>query len=228
MQLKQYYWYFKSALSSKFCDDVIKHGIAQKERMGLIGGVENKIKKRMENQSAVDHLSEEYLKTLSLEPTEIEDLKKKRDSNIAWLEDKWIYNEIHPFIHEANKNAGWNFQWDYSESCQFTKYKLDQYYDWHCDSFIDPYEDRNNVNFHGKIRKLSVTCSLSDPKDYEGGQLEFQFRNNDDPMKTKICKEILPKGSIVVFPSFVYHRVKPVTKGTRYSLVIWNLGYPFK
>jgi len=41
-------------------------------------------------------------------------------------------------------------------------------------------------------------------------------------------KEILPKGSIVVFPSFVWHRVQPVTKGTRYSLVVWNLGYPFK
>ena len=42
------------------------------------------------------------------------------------------------------------------------------------------------------------------------------------------CKEIFPKGSIVVFPSFLWHRVKPVTKGTRYSLVLWHLGYPFK
>ena len=42
------------------------------------------------------------------------------------------------------------------------------------------------------------------------------------------AKEILPKGSVIVFPSFVWHRVKPVTKGVRYSLVMWNLGYPFK
>ena len=42
-----------------------------------------------------------------------------------------------------------------------------------------------------------------------------------------ICSEIAEKGSIVVFPSFVYHRVKPVTKGVRYSLVVWNLGNPF-
>ena len=41
------------------------------------------------------------------------------------------------------------------------------------------------------------------------------------------CKEILPKGSLVVFPSFVYHRVCPVVKGTRYSLVVWNTGKPF-
>jgi PKHD-type hydroxylase len=51
-----------------------------------------------------------------------------------------------------------------------------------------------------------------------------------DPNKsnTKKCEEIRERGSIVVFPSHVWHRVKPVTKGTRYSLVIWNLGYPFR
>ena len=82
----------------------------------------------------------------------------------------------------------------------------------------------------GKIRKLSVTCSLSDPSEYTGGELEFNF---NDPEKTKKqnirkCIEILPKGSICVFPSFVWHRVCPVKKGTRYSLVIWNLGESFK
>jgi PKHD-type hydroxylase len=128
----------------------------------------------------------------------------------------------------ANASAGWNFNWDFSESCQFTKYKLNQFYDWHCDSWDQPYNNLDNKDTHGKIRKLSVTCSLSDPKDYKGGELEFQFRNTDDPTPTRPCLEILPRGSIVVFPSFVWHRVKPVTEGTRYSLVIWNLGYPFK
>ena len=82
----------------------------------------------------------------------------------------------------------------------------------------------------GKIRKLSVTVSLTDPKEYKGGELEFDFRNLDPDKKPNIraCTEILPKGSLVVFPSFVWHRVKPVTKGVRHSLVIWNLGYPFK
>ena len=47
-------------------------------------------------------------------------------------------------------------------------------------------------------------------------------------LKPQIAKEITPKGSIIVFPSFVWHRVKPVTKGLRYSLVNWNLGWPFK
>ena len=106
--------------------------------------------------------------------------------------------------------AGWNFDWDWSESCQFTKYKLNQYYDWHCDSWDKPYQ-RDNVNSpdHGKIRKLSMTCQLTDGSEYKGGELEFDFRNYDphmrDESKHRIqCKEILPKGSIIVFPSFVF------------------------
>ena len=212
MNLQNYYYYFQNALTPRFCDEVIKYGILQQEELALTGGQTEKINKGKD-------LSEEDLK----------DLKKKRDSNIVWLNDKWIYNEIHPYIHQANRLAGWNFDWDFSESCQFTKYKLNQFYDWHCDSWENPYSDPKDVNRHGKIRKLSVTCSLSAPEDYEGGELEFDFRNQDpDKPSIRKCAEISKRGSIVVFPSHVWHRVKPVTKGTRYSLVIWNLGYPFK
>ena len=155
-------------------------------------------------------------------------LQKKRDSNIVWMNDRWIYKEIQPYVHQANKNAGWNFDWDFSESCQFTIYKKGQYYDWHCDSWDKPYVEEGPTK--GKIRKLSVTVSLTDPKEYKGGELEFDLRNLDPDKKPNIraCTEILPKGSLVVFPSFVWHRVKPVTKGVRHSLVIWNLGYPFR
>jgi PKHD-type hydroxylase len=144
------------------------------------------------------------------------------------MNDRWIYKEIQPYVHMANRNAGWNFEWDWSEACQFTIYKKGQYYDWHCDSWDKPYPHEGPTN--GKIRKLSVTVSLTDPKEYKGGELEFDFRNEDPDKEpnTRTCTEILPKGSLVVFPSFVWHRVKPVTKGVRHSLVIWNLGYPFK
>ena len=86
---------------------------------------------------------------------------------------------------------------------------------------------------HGRIRKLSMTCQLTDGSEYKGGELEFDFRNYDPHMRDELkhriqCKEILPKGSIIVFPSFVWHRVKPVTAGTRYSLVVWHLGKPFR
>ena len=213
MNLNYYYWWFKEAIPANVCDAIIKHGNSKQEQLALTGGQTEKIEQGKD-------LTEEDLK----------DLKKKRDSNVVWLNDEWIYKEIHPYVHAANKNAGWNFDWDWSESCQFTKYKLNQYYDWHCDSWEKPYENNENKNFNGKIRKLSVTVSLSDPSDYEGGELEFDFRNNDpDKEKAiKLCDEIKPRGSICVFPSFVWHRVKPVTKGTRYSLVIWNLGLPFK
>ena len=212
MNLQNYYYYFQSALTPRFCDELIKYGTAQQEQLALTGGQTNKI-----NEGKP--LSDEDLK----------DLKKKRDSNIVWLSERWIYKEIQPFIHQANRLAGWNFDWDYSEACQFTKYKLNQFYDWHCDSWENVYNNPDNKDTHGKIRKLSVTCSLSDPKDYEGGELEFDFRNMDpDKQSVRKCAEIKPRGSIVVFPSHVWHRVKPVTKGTRYSLVIWNLGYPFR
>ena len=90
--------------------------------------------------------------------------------------------------------------------------------------------NQEDPNSHGKQRKLSVTLSLSDDKDYKGGELEFDFRNHDPDKKanTHILKEIKSKGSLVVFPSDVWHRVKPVKSGIRHSLVIWNLGWPFK
>ena len=211
MNLQNYYYYFQSALTPRFCDEVIKYGIAQQEQIALTGGQTNKI-----NQGK------------PLDDKDLKDLKQKRDSNIVWMNDRWIYNAVQPYIHQANRLANWNFDWNFSESCQFTKYKLNQFYDWHADSWDSPYNNPDNPDTHGKIRKLSVTCSLSDPKDYEGGELEFQFRNQDDPTITRKCTEILPRGSVVVFPSFVWHRVRPVTKGTRYSLVVWNLGYPFR
>jgi PKHD-type hydroxylase len=80
----------------------------------------------------------------------------------------------------------------------------------------------------GKIRKLSVTVSLSDPKNYKGGNLKFDFGPHSAGGRFHTCTEIRPRGSIIVFPSHVYHQVTPVTQGTRYSLVAWNLGYPFK
>jgi PKHD-type hydroxylase len=213
MNLQHYFWCFESVLPIRLCNEIIAYGKSQQENLALTGGQSNKIKEGKP-------LSEEDLK----------DLKKKRDSNVAWLTDEWIYKEIRPYINIANKNANWNFNWDWSEACQFTKYAPGQFYDWHCDSWESTYNEPDNLNTHGKIRKLSVTCSLTDPKDYKGGELEFDLRNNDPDKPNNIitCNQISPRGSIVVFPSHVWHRVKPVTEGIRYSLVIWNIGYPFK
>ena len=221
MNLKNYYYYFQSALTPRMCDDIVAYGKQHQAEMAVTGGVSKKVETGGK-----------------LTKKEIKNIQKKRDSDIVWMNDKWIYDAIHPYIHEANQKAGWNFEWDWSESCQFTKYGVGQYYGWHCDSWEEPYQRKQNEDGtypidHGKIRKLSVTISLTEPDEYVGGNLEFDFRNQidwerDKKSKIKECTEIRPRGSIIVFPSFVWHRVAPVTKGVRNSLVVWNLGYPFK
>ena len=216
MNLKYSYWYFKSALPNHFCDKLIELANARKDTIGITGNITKGKEKKIDSEK-------------DLKEEELNDLKKRRDSNIVWLNERWLYRYIHYYVNTANVNSGWNFQWDFSENAQFTKYKLNQFYDWHCDSWAEPYGDEEGDPLKGKIRKLSVSCSLSDPTDYKGGEFEFRFQNNDNgDFVDKTCDEIMPKGSIVVFPSFIYHRVKPVTEGTRYSLVMWNCGYPWK
>ena len=212
MNLDYYWWWFKSAIPPRICDDIVKYGLRHQDDVAVTGALGR----------------DRDLKKQPLNKKEIKNLKKKRDSNIVWMNDRWIYKEIQPYIKEANRRANWNFNWDWSESCQFTKYKPGQYYGWHCDSWEGVYTQEGPRK--GKVRKLSVTVSLSDEKDYTGGELEFDFRQHDSDKRkqTQECKDILPKGSLVVFPSFVWHRVKPVKKGVRYSLVLWNLGHPFK
>ena len=209
MNLSSYYWYFQSVVPPRICDMIVQYGKAEKKK---------EVRAFTGNQGRNRNLNKN-----PLTQDEIKDLKKTRNSNVVWMSDRWIYNEIQPLVRIANKNAGWNFEWDWSEACQFTKYKKGQFYDWHCDSWKKPYTQEGDAK--GKIRKLSVTLSLTDPEKYEGGELEFDIGKDKN---TKICTEILPKGSVVVFPSFVWHRVKPVTKGVTDSLVVWNLGYPFK
>ena len=209
MNLTNYFWYFQSAVPSRICDEIVKYSKSIQDQLASTG---------------------DYGDTKKLNQKQIKDLKKKRDSDIVWLNERWIYKEVQPYVHQANAAAGWNFQWDYSESMQFTKYNKGQYYDWHCDGWDKPYQRQAGDPSNGKVRKLSVTLTLSDQKDYKGGELEFDFRNLDPDKKPNIrkCKEILPKGSLVVFPGDLWHRVCPVKKGTRHSLVMWNLGWPFK
>ena len=92
------YWYFKSALTPKFCDDVIKYGLSKTEQMAQTGNIKKKLNKE-----------------------EIKTMKQVRNSDIAWLDDLWIYKEIHPYVDKANEKAGWNFQWDFSESFNKSK-----------------------------------------------------------------------------------------------------------
>jgi PKHD-type hydroxylase len=259
--LEYNYWFFKAAIPATICDQIVEMGITsmleqqakygESVTNGTTGGWKQKT-----DESAVP-----------INSSSVAALKKKkqdydsayvRDSNVTFLSNPELYNLVWPFVHEANKNAKWNFDWDYTEDFQFTKYGPGQFYGWHTDStpfpyrqfdptvdnvrknpdgtdYIDMYgatlpEDLNttgNSKLVGKIRKLSVTLSLNDPKEYSGGNLRFDLGpHRTDRYHT--CTEIRPKGSIVVFPSHIHHQVTPVTRGTRYSLVSWHLGLPFK
>ena len=207
MNLDTVFYVFDQALPSRLCDDLVQYGLEKNHNIALTGDV---------NGKKQEELSEEDLAKLY----------KNRNSNVVWMDEPWIYNAIQPFVTQANINAGWNFQWQGSEVCQWTKYGKEQYYHWHQDSHHKPYGEETGWQ-QGLIRKLSVTVSLVDGNTYKGGDLELFYQRSWKDNKPMISEQARNKGSITVFPSFVWHRVSPVTEGTRYSLVIWNLGKEF-
>tara|TARA_R110000737_G_scaffold121565_1_gene153754 strand:- start:433 stop:1017 length:585 start_codon:yes stop_codon:yes gene_type:complete len=149
---------------------------------------------------------------------------KIRKSKISWIKNPLVYDHTNPYIHKANLLSKWNFQWDWNEAPQFTQYGKHDFYNWHVDGHTDSYGEGPHK---GKMRKLSSILLLSEPgKDFEGGELEIDFDSCGGKGK-KIVTE-LKKGTFIVFPSFVKHRVKPVTKGIRHSMVLWHLGFPWK
>ena len=99
----------------------------------------------------------------------------------------------------------------------FRSTKKGHFYNWHKDVSV------NNNTPH---RKLSISVNLSDPKDYEGGDLEMKnyWGSQDLKMPTH---ELRKQGTVIVFPSMLMHRVTEVKKGTRYSLVQWYSGPQF-
>jgi len=143
------------------------------------------------------------------------ELKKDiRDSNVFMFspdDDLWLYNIIGSIAISANKN--FNFNIKTVQTIQYTEYNKGQYYDWHVDTFLSSYKALTD-------RKLSVSLQLSDADDYEGGDLEISQSDFSG-------MEVRQKGTAIVFPSFLEHRVTPVTKGKRISLVSWVEGTKF-
>ena len=86
----------------------------------------------------------------------------------------------------------------------------------------------DDEKFIGKVRKLSVTVNLTNPKNYKGGNLKFDLGPHAKGKRYHTAIEARPRGSIIVFPSYMEHTVTPLTKGNRYSLVMWCLGRPFR
>ena len=154
--------------------------------------------------------------------------KTKRDCKVSWINDKWIYDIINPFIDKANKKAGWNFQWDWNESSQFTIYKKGHYYGWHADQLVSP-PKHESKNIDGKTRKLSLTLQLTDKTKYKGGDFQFAWLDpyKKDLLNITTVDDAKDIGTVIIFPSYIHHQVLPITHGTRESLVNWSLGKPF-
>ena len=151
----------------------------------------------------------------------------KRKSEVSFITEDWIYDLLNPYIVKANKEADWNFQWDWNEPSQFTIYRKNSFYGWHLDE-NPPYKDPDK-NFNNKIRKISLTLQLTDKNKYKGGALQLRWIDDTkkNTLQTVTLKEARDLGSIIIFPSFVWHQVLPVTQGKRESLVNWSIGNRF-
>ena len=129
-------------------------------------------------------------------------------------------------METANEKAGWKFDITKCENLQLTRYKEGGFYNFHIDGQGDHLAVYTSNNLRkGLCRKLSMTIVLN--SDYEGGQFQFSSYKNEKCI-IAIPPNLEKTGSIIVFPSFIEHRVAPITKGVRYSLVVWFLGPPFK
>ena len=140
---------------------------------------------------------------------------KIRDSYVNFLFPNdvtfWIFARLGMAISTINQQFFGFDLFAMEQGLQFTRYQAPgEHYEWHIDR-----------GMQSGTRKLSLSLQLSDPEDYEGGDLELWF--GGEPLKAN-----KQRGFITFFPSYVMHRVSPVTKGERYSLVCWISGPPFK
>jgi len=138
-----------------------------------------------------------------------------RKNKVSWLDEEDSLNWLYPKMTDAiialnNQFFGFDL-YGFTEKMQFTEYsELNDFYDQHIDSM-----------YASKIRKLSIVIQLSDHETYEGSELEIYTGSKPDIMKKS-------QGTLIAFPSYTLHKVTPLTKGKRYSLVAWIGGPNFK
>ena len=140
---------------------------------------------------------------------------KKRITTISWIPFKEMpemYRDIEKTMLQANNNHFGFEGMQLTEPGQFTHYLTGGFYDWHMDNDVQGLRQQ-------PVRKISMTLLLSDPSTFEGGELEFMSKGKTAKLK---------QGQAIFFASWLQHRVKPVTRGERKSLVMWFGGPPFK
>jgi len=148
-----------------------------------------------------------------------EEVEKHRISNVKFHERNeetaWIFDKLNFIIQAANEQF-YNFHLNGYPSFQYTTYDANGRYDWHTDMSFGSKFDGD-----AEPRKLSLTLLLND--EFEGGQFQINNGKEESPIDVPIHK-----GRAVLFPSFMIHRVTPVTKGIRKSIVVWVLGPKFR
>jgi PKHD-type hydroxylase len=149
-----------------------------------------------------------------------------RKTSVDFITDK--NNKINElawhFLREANK-LQFHYELTFFQAIQFAEYKDGGFYEWH--------QDASGIDPSNETRKLSLTLVLSNPDNFEGGEL--QFYNGGRPLEDignmtakQLITDIKSQGTVIVFDSRDWHRVTPVTKGVRHSIVCWTLGPNFK
>lgn len=140
--------------------------------------------------------------------------KNIRNSKIGFIptneKNSWLFSKLSGLVINVNQQC-FNYDLQKIQTLQYTTYSTNEFYEKH----IDMEEE-----FCGSIRKLSFVMSLTNPNEYEGGELSLY--NSSSPVNFK-----LSKGSILFFSSFVLHEVKPITKGFRETIVGWVSGPKF-
>ena len=139
----------------------------------------------------------------------------KRITTISWIpfkEMQPMYDQINEFIQKANRNHFGFGDIQITEQAQFTEYPEGGFYDWHMDTDV-------TMTHEPPVRKISMTLLLSPENQFEGGDLELMAPGKRVKLK---------QGHAIIFASFLNHRVAPVTRGVRQSLVMWFGGEPFK
>lgn len=197
MNIRPYFAYQKHVFPGEFCDRIVAEG-----------------EKLPHDPNAGIGPSYSARRDATLRETELAFFPQRKDY-------AWLYEPILQCVQAANAKY-WNFRLTGMERAQYGIYNPGQFYGWHIDQHPNPYAQGP---YKGLTRKLSFTLQLTDDDAYEGGEFELREPGEDDVVQR--ADGTRARGSVIIFPSFVFHRVTPVTRGIRRSLVGWIVGPPF-
>ena len=186
---------FNGAFTPEECDRIIAIGDALQQEDGQAGG-------------SVNH----ELRTSKI--AWIDSIAPQHDTEFDEPATHWIYDRLKELAIVAN-DAQWQFNIDgFREKVQYTHYQFHK-------SMPGKFHAHLDLGAASPGRKISIVIQLTDPSEYEGGQLRIYRGTNPTTARQE-------RGSAILFPSYMLHDVTPLTSGTRKSLVVWISGEPFR